>query len=195
MSRTSPKLTAPSTTATTPTAAMLGGPLLCTREPTHSAKSGPPVQMLIVVRLIAQTSAMRSMRTRRPVGGFGSSVAFTYVIVFRYTTVYGGQGPTADTRRAPGADPRGAARRRRAGVRARRVPGRERGGDRHGGRLHARSLLLELQVQGGAVRRANPGAHRRALPRDRGRGGRGSGRTSDSAGAGGTPGRDAAPSR
>src|SRR6476620_10786394 len=81
MSRTRPKLTAPSTTATTPTAAMLGGPLLCTREPTHSANSGPPVQMLMVVRLIAQTSAMRSTRMRRPPGrGVGSLVSFTCVI-------------------------------------------------------------------------------------------------------------------
>src|SRR5205085_11914500 len=66
--RTSPTLTAPSTTATTPTAAMLGGPPLWTREPTHNANRGPPVQMLIVDRLMAHTSATRLARTRRPTG-------------------------------------------------------------------------------------------------------------------------------
>src|SRR5258708_5532817 len=57
---------------------MLGGPPLCTREPAHSASRGPPVQMLIVVRLMAHTSARRWTRRRSPPGRRAcSSIAVT----------------------------------------------------------------------------------------------------------------------
>src|SRR3954454_4785963 len=55
----------PSDTAAAATAAMLGGPEPWTREPTHRAASGPPVQMLVVTTAIAHTSAVRSARTAR----------------------------------------------------------------------------------------------------------------------------------
>src|SRR5436190_20161232 len=197
MSRTSPKLTAPSTTATTPTAAMLGGPLLCTREPTHSANSGPPVQMLIVVRLIAQTRAMRSIRTRTPVGQLGwPSIEFTYIIVSRYTLECEDHRPRATLpSRASGAHARRPARRRRARVRPGRLPGLQRGCDRRGSRLLPRRVLLELRLQGGAVRGTAPGARVRSLPRHRRRGQRRSRAPAHGARARRAPGRDAASPR
>lgn len=56
------RLTPSSTTATTPKAVMLGGPCAWTREPIHRARSGPPVQTLMVVSAIPTTRPSRLTR-------------------------------------------------------------------------------------------------------------------------------------
>src|SRR4051812_40194647 len=52
----------PSDSAAAATAPMLGGPSPWTREPIHSAASGPPVQMFDVTTAMAHTIAVRCMR-------------------------------------------------------------------------------------------------------------------------------------
>src|SRR5215217_2105343 len=90
------------------------------------------------------------------------------MIVLEYTPVcdYATADPPPDPRREPGPDQSRAARGRSARVRRAGVCRVQRGGDRGGRELHPRRVLLQLRVEGTAVRGAAPGARLRALPRD-----------------------------
>src|SRR5205085_10787017 len=95
-----------------------------------------------------------------------AAVTCSTVSEYTYECEYPESGP-ANARRVARGDARGTARCGWSRVRRARLRGRERRGDRRRGRLHARRVLLELRVQGAALRGAAAGARLQPLPRDR----------------------------
>src|SRR5215210_7503947 len=115
--------------------------------------------MLIVASAIATTRPTRSSRSFTPLAVVWMSSRLIYRSVSGYTVaceVRSGAPHTSYPRGAARTHPQRVVRCSRPAFRRARAVGRERRGDRRRGRLHARRLLRELRVEGGAPRRAAP---------------------------------------
>src|SRR3954468_4145969 len=139
------------------------------REVIHSQNTGSPTHSASAPISI---SAIRPARVAREAPFRSCPRALIYKSVSRYTYECGGirDAPPIDPCRTAGADARSSARGGGPSVRGARFRRGERRSDRHRGGLLARCLLLELRVEGTAVRRASSAACVRALPRDGGGG-------------------------